>query len=73
MNRNSSFDDLQSISSRTSSSFFYPENPKMDSGIQVIHTLREAEKKGYTADDVEIAIQFSPNGPLGLLRSIYRH
>lgn len=70
MNRFSSFDDLQSMSSVTSAGSLYGRSDSqkghMESGLHIIQTLRDAEKKGYTADDVEVAIQFSPNAPLGM-------
>ena len=69
MNKFSSFDDLQSMSSVTSAGSLggrvQDQKSQMESGLQLVQTLREAEKKGYTADDVEVAIQFSPNGPVG--------
>ncbi|RWS14563.1 IBR domain containing protein-like protein [Dinothrombium tinctorium] len=36
----------------------------MKSGFEMIKLLREAEKKGFTADDVEIALNFSPGNAL---------
>lgn len=57
------------MSSQTSS--IYTDHPKqMESGLQIIQTLREAEKKGFNADDVEVAIQFSPKEPLGKFQTI---
>ena len=71
----SSFDNLQSMSSVTTSSFGFSSNynnsiqsnnQNMDySGLQIIQTLREAEKRGYAADDVEVALQFNHTSPLG--------
>lgn len=34
------------------------------SGMEMIKLLREAEKKGFSADDVEVALSFSPSDPL---------
>nr|XP_046917921.1 E3 ubiquitin-protein ligase lubel-like [Dermatophagoides farinae] len=87
MNRFSSFDDLQSLSSVTSSSLFYPDSnlccttqqkqqqhkSMINSSRQMIQTLREAEKKGYTADDLEAAIQFSPVSPLEWLEKNWKN
>lgn len=68
MDRFSSYDDLQSMSSISSG---YQDSGyqrgQVDSGLQIIQTLREAEKRGYTAEDVEVAIQFNPHAPLDWL------
>ncbi|CAG2109451.1 unnamed protein product [Medioppia subpectinata] len=56
--RYSSCENLQSISSSVTN------RSNMESGLQLIQLLRDADRKGYTADDVEVAINFSADKPL---------
>lgn len=47
----------------------YPPNSEygqMMTGFEVIKMIREAEQRGYSPDDVEVALAFSPTQPLGL-------
>ena len=58
----SSCENLQSVT------HLNEKNQKpIDSGLQLLHVLRDAEKNGFTADDVEVALNFSPDKPIGLL------
>ncbi|CAG2166952.1 unnamed protein product, partial [Oppiella nova] len=62
--RYSSCENLQSISSNTTVGDRSGHKTQMESGLQLIQLLRDADRKGYTADDVEVAINFSPDKPL---------
>ena len=39
----------------------------IDSGLHLLQVLREAEKNGFTSVDVEVALNFSPDKPIGQL------
>lgn len=41
------------------------QKSQMESGLHLVQVLREAERNGFTADDLEVAINFSPDKPLG--------
>ncbi|KAI1298167.1 E3 ubiquitin-protein ligase RNF31 [Halotydeus destructor] len=63
--RYGSHDDLQRS---------YPSNgqnaaqaQQMATGMEILQILREAERKGYNADEVEIALNFNANNPLDWL------
>jgi hypothetical protein len=63
-NRFSSCENLQSVNGTKDQN---QQKSQMESGLHLIQLLREAEKSGFTADDVEVAINFSPDKPLGEL------
>ncbi|XP_027206289.2 linear Ubiquitin E3 ligase isoform X1 [Dermatophagoides pteronyssinus] len=76
-------DDIQSIISNSSnSSLFYPnfvpnqqqqQKSLINSGKQMIQIIRDAEKKGYSSDDLEVAIQFDPVSPLEWLEKNWKN
>ena len=41
------------------------QKSQFESGLHLVQALREAERNGFTADDLEVAINFSPEKPLG--------
>lgn len=69
------------MSSVTSSTLFYPDHiyqptpvlNQINSGRQMIQIIREAEKKGYTTDDLETALQFNSNAPLEWLEENWKN
>jgi len=63
--RFASCEDLQTINNLNDNN---QQKSQMESGLHLIQLLREAEKSGFTADDVEVAINFSPNKPLGQIQ-----
>jgi E3 ubiquitin-protein ligase RNF31 len=42
-------------------------------GLEIVEVLREAERRGFSADDIQVALAQDPGNPLDWLRSQWPH